>query len=189
LEWPEALQSVALDAAGDDLRLSIDQLEAKLAATFSQSPFGVPALVAPVATELQAQLQAAIGRIQGKPIGAADARDVIRQLALTPKDKLLVYDSARQVVWAIQSIAGELSAAGEPLPDELAAKIAALSDVSKTGIEATLPAGRQVFIYPENLNAELNRKAAFNSEELARMLGEVASTIVVQPKVPAVAIR
>jgi|GEM_PF-2145786 len=188
-EWPETLLSVAIDVAGSDLRANIDATETKLAAAFAQTPFGEPAVVASIGKELQSSLQTVIDRVQGKPITSIAAREVIRRLASTPKDKLLVYDSGRQIVWAIQVIAEELAKQGEPLPEALAAKIAALSDASETGIEAKLPAGRQVFIYPDNLYEDLNRKSAYSSDELAERLAVIAKEIEVRPAVPAVAAR
>jgi len=181
-EWPEALLTVALDVSGPDMKSSVTAVEAKLTAAFSQTPFGEPAAVASIATELQAMLETAVGLAQGKPFSAQTGREVIRRLATTPKEKLLVYDSGRQVVWAIQAIAAELEAVGEPLPAEFTAKIAALGDPAVTGIEATLPAGRQVFIYPENLNADLARKANYSPDRLAENLMVIASEIVVRPE-------
>ncbi|MGV3483394.1 MAG: multiheme c-type cytochrome [Planctomycetaceae bacterium] len=186
-EWPEAILGVALDVAGADMRTQVEATEAKLSAAFSQTPFGEPNLVAPIAAELAAMLQSAIDSAQSKPISAVAGREVIRRLALTPKDRLLVYDSARQVVWAIQGIAAELESEGEPLPVSLAQKIAALSDVSLTGVDTALPASRQKFIYPEHLNAELERKAAFSADRLAGQLQAIAQEIVVRPPAPSAA--
>jgi len=174
------LLTVALDVSGPDMKSSVTAVEAKLTAAFSQTPFGEPAAVASIATELQAMLETAVGLAQGKPFSAQTGREVIRRLATTPKEKLLVYDSGRQVVWAIQAIAAELEAVGEPLPAEFTAKIAALGDPAVTGIEATLPAGRQVFIYPENLNADLARKANYSPDRLAENLAVIAKEIVVR---------
>lgn len=195
-EWPEVLLGVALDVAGKDpktntsLRIKVSETEQKLATAFAQVPFGEPTTVASVATELQSMLEVALNLVQSKPITAAGGREVIKRLANTPKTKLLVYDSGRQIVWAIQAIAAELESVGEPLPAELAAKIAALSDPAVTGIEATLPAGRQVFIYPENLNADLERKASYLPDRLAENLAAIAKEIVVLPtSSPPVAVR
>lgn len=194
-EWTDALLNVALDvsvaqeASGANLRSQIEAVEAKLAAAFSQTPFGEPRVVGPIAEELAAMLQSALERVQSKSISAIAAREVIRRLALTPKEMLLVYDSSRQVVWAIQAIAAELESQGEPLPAELVQKIAALSDVATTGLETKLPASRQLFIYPDHLNAELQRKAAYTPDRLAANLAIIAAEIVVRPTAPAVAQR
>lgn len=177
-EWPKALLGVALVVAGQD-RAEIESLEAKLAAAFAQTPFGDPALIQPIASELRDKWAAALEVVQNRSYRGVSAREIIRQLSLTPEDQLVVYDSARQIVWAIQSIAKELQENGEPLPDELSTLISSLGDASVTGIDSTLPAGRQVFIYPTNLNEDLQRKASFDPRELSKRLQTIAQTIVV----------
>jgi hypothetical protein len=177
-EWSQALLDVALVVAGQD-RAEIESLEAKLAAAFAQTPFGDPALIQPIANELKDKWAATLEVVQNRSYRGVSAREIIRQLALTPEDQLLVYDSARQIVWAIQSIAKELQENGEPLPDELSTLIRSLGDASVTGIDSTLPAGRQVFIYPTNLNEDLQRKASFDPRELSKHLQTIAQTIVV----------
>ncbi len=188
-EWPSALLTVALDVAGEDVRKNADASEAKLAAAFGQSPFGDPTVISQIGAELNQTLDVAIERAQSKPFSGVPARAILKRIASTPAHKLLVYDAARQVVWAIQSIAAELAAHGEPLPENLAAKITALGNPAVSGIEAALPAGRNVFIYSKNLDAELNRKAAFDVEKLAPLLAEISREIVVQPAAPDVAAR
>ncbi len=183
-EWPDALIGVALDVAGPDVRKEVDAKEQKLALAFSMTPFGEPRVVGPVAKELTESLQKAIEAAEGRPFTAVPARAIIKLLAQTPSDKLLVYDSARQVVWAIGAIAAELEAAGEPLPQNLAAMIASLGEPTIAGIETTLPAGRKTFIYRANLDAELERKAAFDIQVLRPKLDMIAREIVIKPAVP-----
>lgn len=177
-EWPKALLDVALVVAGQD-RAAIESLEAKLAAAFAQTPFGDPALIQPVASELRDKWAAALEVVQNRTYRGVSAREIIRQLSLTSEDQLVVYDSARQVVWAVQAIAKELQENGEPLPDELSTLISSLGDASVTGIDSTLPAGRQVFIYPTHLSEDLKRKASFDPRELSKRLQTIARTIVV----------
>lgn len=177
-EWTQALLDVALVVAGQE-RAEIESLEAKLDAAFAQTPFGDSALIQPIANELRDKWAATLDVVQNRSYRGVSAREIIRQLALTPEDQLLVYDSARQIVWAIQSIAKELQENGEPLPDELSTLISSLGDASVTGIDSTLPAGRQVFIYPTNLNEDLQRKASFDPRELSKRLQTIAQTIVV----------
>ena len=184
-EWPETLMNVALVVAGTDVQAKVAAAEAKLAVAFAQTPFGDPAVVEPIAIELHAHLIEALDRVQSKPISGNGAREIIRRLALTPKEDLLVYDSARQVVWAIQVIAAELVEKGEPLPDELAAKVAGLSETSATGIDVELPAGRQTFIYAENLNKDLEHRAKYSPDALSERLAVIANEIVVRAAPPA----
>jgi hypothetical protein len=176
-EWPAALMNVALLVAGPEIRAKVDASEAKLAAAFAQTPFGEPSVVEPIAIELHAHLIEALTSVQGKAIKPAGAKEIIRRLALTPKDDLLVYDSARQVVWAIQAVTAELDAKGEPLPPALVQKIKDLSEPKTAGVDTVLPAGRQVFIYSSNLNADLERRAAYTPDTLAEKLAVIAKEI------------
>jgi mono/diheme cytochrome c family protein len=190
-EWPNAILSTSLDLAvgpSGPMRESIDATEAKLAVALSQSPFGEPNIVGSIATEQTALLRNAMKLAQSKPISANGARLIIKLLASPPKngslqDKLVVYDSARQVVWAIQAVAAELEAMGEPLPPALAAKITSLGDPAISGLDPILPAGRQVFIYPEKLNEDLERRATYSPEKLAALLAEIATDIA-KPQAP-----
>ncbi len=187
-EWPEAVLNVSLLIAGPGMREKVTALDDKLAKALSQTPFGEPNVVSSIALELETVLTTALTSAQNFAVGAPEARELIKRLAQSPgqdkskvydtdhqESRLLTYDSARQVVWAIQAIAAELESEKTPLPDPLVKKIADLGNPLVTGIETELPAGRQVFIYPENLNAELTRKAAYSPDKLAAMLAEIAT--------------
>lgn len=179
-EWPEPLLTTALRFAR--LQTPTQALEKELEAQFAKQPFGLPGDVVPVANRLQTSLEAAIQAARGIPVDADMARRILISLAQTPGEQLVTYDSARQVAWAMRLVAGELAAEGSPLDAETGALIASLDQpepgAESTGIATTLPAGRQVFIYPENLQADLHRRAEFDPEVFIRRLRQVGQALV-----------
>ncbi len=174
-EWPDSLFHIGLFLVKDEP--AIMSTETALSQRFGEQPFGDPARVSVTANELRAQIEQAIKMAETTPVDAEIARGVLRGLAQTPTDKLLVYDSARQVVWAIRVIAAEMEAEGIPLDDPLKQLIAGLDQPQiapgSIGLSTTLPAGRQKFIYPDGLRGDLDRRANFDPDTLEARLREI----------------
>ncbi len=155
-EWPAAIVDVALAFAGTD----VQQLESELTGKLGWQPFGDPADVVPVINSLQAQLERAIEAAESRPIDEATARSLLQKLASTPPEKLFTYDSARQLAWAMHVIADELN--DQQLIERL----------RNSGLELQLPAGRELFIYPDYLQGDLQRRATFDPADFARRIGK-----------------
>ncbi len=200
-EWTVPLLEVALLTVSTQTRDEVRELEHQLAVEFSDTPFGDSERVAAIARRLRSAIQRAMEELEALPIKSGVGPGAIWRLAQTKPEQLLVYDAARQVVWAIQAIAKELEFVGEALPDEIMSQInelsepiekdgdmgvAAVSAVTRitTGIDTTLPSGRQAFIYPDNLYSDLRRKATFDPAALAVRLESLAASLVAMRQRP-----
>ena len=160
-EWPESLLNTAL--LFSRVFEAPRAYERELQLEFSRQPFGDAAKVSGIASQLITSLDAALRAAQRKQIDAAMAKNVLLSLARTRESQLLTYDSARQVAWGMQLVADEMKQEGSPLSPQIQSVIDSLSNgAAGTGIETTLPAGRQVFIYPVNLEDDLQRRAAYD---------------------------
>jgi hypothetical protein len=155
----------------------IMRLEAELAERIGEQPFGVADRVAETASQLRQRIEAAIDKAEAQPVDGKIALGVLRGLARTPSSRLISYDAARQVVWAMQVIADEMEAEEAPLDPRVKKMIANLDQPEvadgKTGVAAKLPAGRDKFIYAQGLRADLQRRAAFNPGVLVSRLREI----------------
>ncbi len=182
-EWPDVVLRIAYVFGGKASLTKTLELETKLESLFNATPFGNADDVRMTAEELRSHLIEAIDTVERKPVPASVAKAVLRGLSTTPEDKLLTYDSARQVVWAIQMVAKELRDEAASLDADTEAIIAKLGDAELTGIESKLPAGRQQFIYPDELASDLERRSAFEPSRLKRQLNELHQRLVaaVQP--------
>jgi hypothetical protein len=181
LEWPNSqLYHIGLQFAKAEP--NVRPLESELNARYSDTPFGDAARTAAAAMTLRAQVTAAIDSAESMPIGEEIAMGVLRGLAKTPASRLLTYDSARQVVWAMRVIADEMEAEGTPLNPALRKLIAGLNEPkiapASIGLATKLPAGRQQFIYPDGLRADLERRDKFNPDELIERLVEINAFLV-----------
>ncbi len=179
-EWPETLLNIAYrlyggaGEAGRQVWENVRELEAQLTSEFGEQPFGDPDRVKPAAESLLVQVDAAIDHVERQPVNERIARAVLRVLATTPQeDDLLTYDSARQVVWAIQTIARELQEEGTPLDPQVMAIVQSLGEPQTAGITAEIPAGRKQFIYPEALKQDLQRRANFRPARLKMQLNQI----------------
>ncbi|MCG8649218.1 MAG: hypothetical protein MI861_05265, partial [Pirellulales bacterium] len=117
-EWPDSLLFSAVWFAGLDKQVM--EFEGRLHWRFGETPFGHRAQVAEDAGKLLAELDAAITKLEQTPLSAQQARQILGVIALTPEEKLLSYDAARQVVWAMRVIAAELESANQPLDPDVA---------------------------------------------------------------------
>ncbi len=185
-EWPESLLNTALlfSRAFEAPRA----FEKELQLEFSRQPFGDAVKVSGIARQLSESLDAARRAAQRKPIDAAMAKNVLLALARTNESQLLTYDSARQVAWGMQLVADEMKQEGSPLSPQIQTLIDSLSNgASGTGIETILPAGRQVFIYPKNLEEDLQRRANYDRtvfvQRLRQLNGIIARSAVVPTQV------
>ncbi len=175
-EWPGSLAKVAYrlyggpGLEGKQRVEKLLRLENELEIRFGEQPFGDPSRVQPVATALRNELEEAINTVEAMPITAATARGVLNLLSQTSSDDLLTYDSARQVVWAIQVISNELADHGEPMSPGLLEIAQSLGDPSSTGVVSRLPSGRGEFIFPAGLREDLQRRAAFRPDRLRAQL-------------------
>ncbi len=179
-EWPNALLSVALQVSGERAP-DADQLQLPLTQGFGNTPFGDASAIANAASSMNKQLTAAIQDISSLPMNAKVARRALSMLAATEHDRLVVYDSARQIVWAMQVISTELKELGEPLPESLAQKIDALGVPEVSSLRTWLPAGRKHAIFPENLRIDLELKQSYSPGKLQTLLQEVAEQLAAMP--------
>ncbi|QDT04190.1 hypothetical protein K227x_25790 [Rubripirellula lacrimiformis] len=184
-EWPDTLLALALQfygyAAGtkepvNEVRANQNQLTG----LFADRPFGDPDRVSGVAEQLRRQIAVAIEQVERKPVTERIAKQMLLGLTRTPKQRMLTYDSARQVVWAVQTIADELRSEGSPLDPAIEKQIADLGVASVTGVEAALPSGREQFIYPKALEADLVHRAAFEPDRLVQALTRIRNQLVAQ---------
>jgi hypothetical protein len=180
-EWPSALLKIAYVFYGKQTLAMTRSLESRLEAEFGEQPFGDPARVLPAAEALRQQVVAALAEVEQKPVDVNVACGVLKGLARTPKEELMTYDSARQVVWAMQTIADELEAEGAPLPEPVALSVRALGDGTTAGVTAKLPAGRQQFIFADELRADLERRAQYNPAVLAARLSQLNQMLAALP--------
>ncbi|GAA5511118.1 multiheme c-type cytochrome [Novipirellula caenicola] len=169
-EWPDALLTIAYLFSGKETLTQSRAMESELEQLFSEQPFGDPHRIAAAATQLSDHITTAIDTIEQKPLDARIALAVLRGLATTPKSKLVTYDAARQVIWAMQTIASELEIQGKPLAAELHDRIRQLGDPEVTGVSSNLPSGRKQFIYPDRLEADLHQRAQYDPSRLAAQL-------------------
>ena len=181
-EWPDALltigyQFLAYAEGSSATKQAITGSQQQLTDLFSAQPFGNPDQVGPTAEQMRDQIKTAIEIIERKPVDARIARQMLLGLSRTPSHRMLTYDSARQVVWAIQTIAAELKAEGEPIDAQTQAIVDSLGDPAVTGIESKIPAGRQQFIYRDALDADLKRRSAFDPATLKAKLTQVGSQL------------
>lgn len=186
-EWPDAILTIAYrfygggGQQGRQVWAKMRQMESQLTAQFSEQPFGDPDRVRPVAEALRSQVVAAIEMVERTPVDARIANGVLLGLSRTPEDKLVTYDAARQVVWAMQTIVEELAAEGLPVNEQVAAIVKSLGEPATAGIETKIPSGRKTFIYPKGLEADLQRRADFSPARLQMRLNQINQMLVAMP--------
>jgi hypothetical protein len=83
------------------------------------------------------------------------------------------YDSARQIAWAIEVIAGEMDRGGESLPDSLSQSVRDFG--TNSGINTKLPSGRKQFIYPKGLRQDLHLREQYDPERVFENLRILSS--------------
>jgi hypothetical protein len=182
-EWPEPLLLIAYrlfggpGEEGQQRYQSMLQLEQNLTRDFADQPFGNPERVRSSAEALQAEIDKAIAKVEALPINARTARGVLGMLSRTPIEQMLTYDASRQVVWALQVIAGELESHNQVLPPGVSEVIRSLGEPAASGVEAGLPSGRSQFIYPVGLQQDLELRAQFDPERLETQLRQLQTLL------------
>ena len=162
---------------------------------FANKPFGDRQAILQLASQIQLQLDQAIAAAQRLPVTESTATALIQQLAtVDSKGSLASYDSARQIVWALQTIERDLKQHGMP-DTNWSELIRGLREVKKEGSETALPPGRQQyiypvgiktalpsgrhqFIYPNGLREELRLRQNYDCERLYNVLQQISD----QPK-------
>lgn len=173
-EWPDALLGILYQQSS--LASAVD-LEQQLVSDFSRQPFGEPQTVGATAAMLGGGLDLVIEGMERKPVNVRVAQRLLLELTKTPVDRLMTYDSARQVVWAIQTIASELSREGRPLKSAPAELVRSLGQPDAAGINAKLPSGRKVFIFPDELRMDLELRANYDPQRLKAQLDQIRGAL------------
>ncbi len=177
-EWPDLLLYAGSLFAGNGKAVMLGERDLHL--RFSEQPFGDPQRVAQQARELREAIDQAIKVAESKPIREENARKILGVIALVPEEKLLTYDAARQLMWAMHVIKSEMQAAGAQV--EATGNVVRLIDSldppeigpGQTGVDLSLPSGREQFIYPESVSKELPLRAAYDPDVLSTRLQEIA---------------
>lgn len=171
-EWPDILLQVVGPSS------AAASAQQRLTSTVSAIPFGNAVACRDAAQPLVVELQKAISNIESDVvIGPQHAWRVIQRLSGTPRELLIDYATGRQVMWLIMIAADDLAARPQLSPTErrrlqdIRAEIARWSAMpteggtlvssGSVGIATDLPAGRGMFIFRENLQTELERRAEY----------------------------
>jgi hypothetical protein len=106
--WALTLTRFAIRQAEGGAKLQqFDQEMRSFWSAFDKSPFGDPAVVAQEARALELKTESLLATLEASKFGPDAPARLIRELASLPEEGYLDYDSARQVAWAIKSIAAE----------------------------------------------------------------------------------
>jgi hypothetical protein len=163
LEWTTPVLTAAFALADSDH--AVEKATENLKRAISVTPFGAPELCIPEAKRLVDAFESLIKKMEAIPIGAPESKRMIKSLANSDADSLLDYHSARQVIWALQSIEAELRLMKQPLPEAGQKLIAELgSGENVPSVELKLPAGRT-----GNLFERTNASSSFIAKELLRI--------------------
>ena len=179
-EWQMVLLGSAYQPTSQLRALSsVHQLEKSIAASFSVRPFGDTQQIKALSGELTAALQQYVEMLEQTPLAAKDAKSILATLLATPDEKLLTYDSARQLAWAIQSVADEMSRKRQ-LGDEAMQQIRMIGQGS--GLDRSLPTGLYNEIYPTHVNQDLTARESFS---IATFRAEIRGVLPLLPPSPA----
>lgn len=106
--WALTLTRFAIRQAEGGAKLQqFDQEMRSFWSAFDKSPFGDPAVVAQEARALELKTESLLATLEASRFGPDAPARLIRELASLPEEGYLDYDSARQIAWAIKSIAAE----------------------------------------------------------------------------------
>lgn len=129
--WPTTLTKLAIKRAGHDPK-EFDQRLQSIEKLLSEQPFGRRerwhATIRPLTDWLDVQALS----LERKPLPRDEGLGLLREIALIAESDLWDYDSARQLVWAAQTLRREL--ASDRSDETLRSKVAAL-DPSYAEIE------------------------------------------------------
>lgn len=183
-EWPDVLTHV-LDPSDAAFRS-----RQRLASAITAVPFGHAADCREAANDCILGLDELLGQLDtGEPLRGEQLWGLLGKLVAVPPDALVDYAAARQIVWAILVVTDELSASTrltdaqrvnlQGIRDEIAtwkspeAAPGRLVPLGAIGITAELPAGRDQFIFEDNLREELERRAAYDPRPLQASLARI----------------
>ena len=177
-EWSTVLLDVAYRLSSNrKLYDRVCRLDSQFARCFDAKPFGAPEEAQRRADDLVRALDEVIAAVEKRPFGDPFVRSVMRELGKTDPSKIVAYDAARQLVWAIEVIAEELQTKSEGLPEPVQEAVMQLKDPKSSGLSLDLPAGRGQFIFPDYLSADFERRANFSPEPLVPHLQAIAEGI------------
>jgi hypothetical protein len=168
----------------------VSRKEESLVAAISSQPFGQRLEAQRASVQLITALNDLIQNMESEAFASTDfAFEMIGRLSRAGQEQLLDYATARQVLWAItvlvddlrdQSINDSRLAMALPViqaevqrwqtPNQAGGTLVSTGGV---GIATKLPAGRDMFIYRENLSDELRRRAAYDPQEFAMSLSRI----------------
>ncbi|MCA9212643.1 MAG: hypothetical protein KDB27_06250, partial [Planctomycetales bacterium] len=95
-------------------------------------------------------------------ITRSKALSVFHQLLNKPEDELITYDSARQLIWALQSIAKDFKGRRE-IPHELVKK---LKSPAVSTVLGDIPSTQDWEIFPAHVRKDLNQRPKFDVSQL-----------------------
>ncbi len=178
IEWPYALVKAAAKLIQQDQGLL--DAERKLEKAFASQPFGHPAACNAAAAEVDQSLVTLLANVESMKVDAQVAQSLVKLLASTDTNDLIDYHAARQVAWALEVLEQELRVKGAPLSADAQAIIRELGTdqgIAKTGISTQIPATRGVFIYPDELKSELERRAIYDGANFKRQLEALSNAL------------
>ena len=148
-------------------------MQHELVKAFDRQPFGDPLQCASLARRVIAELQQSQDALASHPMDVRRAREFLLALTYVQPSRLVDYHSARQVVWAMRQVNAELGAMNAALPKSVEKLLLDSEDEVVDGISTSLPAGRELFIYPKYLDQELRRRGDYAHDDLTRRLERI----------------
>lgn len=171
-EWPYALLATARKVTNVAAMTAVEEEE--LVACFSRTPFGMMRDVSTSANDLATKIDEQIRVAESMPFDSDTAYVVLQSLVATPPDNYVTYDSARQLVWAIETVVDELEEVSPGrLTDDVVKQAKSLSNAKISGVSSDLPSGREKSIFPDFLTNNLIERANFDSSKLRSRLDEL----------------
>jgi hypothetical protein len=183
--WLTVLAELALQQAAGGKEAQRKQLSKtypqrvhKIYDAFNAQPFGQPQEVASAARELAHWLHGVAPKVRSSSFDRAAARRLLWDLAKLSQDRLLDYDSAREVAWAFTVIFHELYPKGSAEAEN--AEINKLLESLNGQLQLTLPVG-QVQIM-DFLPTSLRKLNAYEPTAFRQTLGRLAQATRTPPK-------
>lgn len=123
--WPTELIILGLQHLGNNptqIQAFKDQL-AKVQKAFTERQYGNPAVIKTEATNLANWADKLAAALNASTVGKPEAQKLLAAIPTLYKDKLLDFDSARQVGWAYDAILDSLSGYADKKEDPLLVKL------------------------------------------------------------------
>jgi hypothetical protein len=177
--WPTALVRLSLRqlAGKDDGRyqtLSSDFHKGltELTRAFDKQPFGDNQAIAAAAGQLVKWSDEQLREVSTSRCDAAAARRLLQELTSVPPDSRIDYDTARQIAWALKTMADELEAVGQPLNKDAAGVFKTIEE----NLRLKLPAGQAGSI-EKDLPDSLRHVNQFDPEPFQKSLRQLGELI------------